>query len=140
MAIRRLDHINFITNNMSDTIEFYTKIIGLVHGDKLASAAEGMEYFYLPNHNIAILHIGQADIVRNSSRFKLVAKIDNNLPNTGIIDHFCLQFDIEDYELMENRLIKNEVTYEKYIHANGLLKQIWILDPNNVRVELNFSK
>lgn len=139
MGIKRLDHINFITNNMTATISFYTEIIGLVLGSKTASAANGMEYLYLPNQSIAVLHIGDANIMRNSPRFKQVARIDNNLPNTGVIDHFCLQFDIEDYELMEETLIKNNLNYENYVHSDIPLKQIWVVDPNNIRVELNFK-
>jgi catechol 2,3-dioxygenase-like lactoylglutathione lyase family enzyme len=140
MTIRRLDHINFITNNMPATIAFYTKIIGLVHGDNLAGAAEGMEYIYLPGQNIAVLHIGDAQVIRNSPKFRQVAKIENNLLNTGVIDHFCLQLDFEDYEIMLSRLNNNKITYEKYEHSTGWLNQIWILDPNNIRVELNFCK
>ena len=111
MTIRRLDHINFITNNMEATIDFYTKIIGLVHGDKLVGAADGMEYFYIPNSPIAILHIGDTNIIKDSSRFRHIAKIENGVVNTGLIDHFCLQLDIEDYVMMENRLIENKIAY-----------------------------
>lgn len=140
MAIRRLDHINFITNDMPATIDFYTNIIGLVHGDKLPGAAEGMEYIYLPLQNIAVLHIGDAQIIRNSAKFRQVAKIENNLLNTGVIDHFCLQFDFDDYEIMLSRLNDNKIACEKYEHSTGQLNQIWIFDPNNIRVELNFCK
>jgi hypothetical protein len=123
---------------MQSTIEFYTQIIGLIHGDKLVGAASGMEYFYLPNQSIAILHVGDAHITRNSSRFRQIAKIENSAPHTGVIDHFCLQFEMEDYEIMEKKLIENKVTYEKYEHSNMLLNQIWVIDPNNIRVEMNF--
>lgn len=137
MSIYRLDHLNFITNDMQSTIEFYTKIIGLVHGNQLASASEGMEYFYIPNQNIAILHIGHANIVRNSSRFRQIATSSNESP-TGVIDHFCLKCNLMDYDEMIVRLNDNKIPYDQYVHPDKKLKQIWVSDPNNVRVELSF--
>lgn len=36
MGIKRLDHVNFITHDMNETIRFYCDVIGLVVGEHLS--------------------------------------------------------------------------------------------------------
>ncbi len=84
---------------MSVTILFYTQIIGLVHGPSLANTSSGMEYFIFLGQNKAVLHVGDATIERQSTRFKQYAKVsvNTNEPATGVLDHFCLICDLDDY-------------------------------------------
>lgn len=140
MPIKSLDHVNFITQDMPATIEFYTKIIGLIHGPSLANASSGMEYFYISGTKQAVLHVGDASVKRQSTRFKQYAKIpvNNNESATGLLDHFCLIFDFADYEAMIDKLTENHLAYETYCAPDNHIKQIWLLDPNNIRVELTF--
>jgi catechol 2,3-dioxygenase-like lactoylglutathione lyase family enzyme len=98
MTIRRLDHVNFITHNVSATIYFYCSIFGLEHGNHLSIDTAQSVYFYIPGEKIAILHIGNAACDINQPKFKRVAELnpDNNgYFSTGAFDHFCLAFDDE---------------------------------------------
>lgn len=141
MAIKQLDHVNFITEDTPTTIAFYTNIIGLVHGERMVGAGEGMEYFYIPGHKHSILHVGDAYQDGNSPSFRRLAKIpaDSGKLSTGLIDHFCLLRDIADYEAVISQLNSQKVVYETYCNSTNSLKQIWIVDPNGIRVELNFA-
>lgn len=140
MSLKSLDHVNFITKDMSATIEFYTKIIGLIHGPSLPGALSGMEYFYIPGQPHSVLHVGDATIERQSTRFKQYAKIPVNTeePATGVLDHFCLTCDLTDYEAMIDKLKQHHLDYQTYCAPDGHIKQIWLLDPNRIRVELTF--
>ena len=60
--------------------------------------------------------------------------------STGSFDHFCLALDDEDYVLYIDKLEKTHIPYQTYCHEDMPLKQLWLLDPNGVRVELNFIK
>lgn len=141
MPIRKLDHVNFITNDMSATISFYTNIIGLVHREKLAGSTNNSAYFYIPGHETSILHVSETEGYVQSARFRRIAKFPlcKSEPSTGVMDHFCLAYDINDYETMVGKLDNLEIKYENYCSCDGSVKQIWLFDPNGIRVELNFS-
>ena len=141
MAIKRLDHVNFVTHDPQETITFYTEIIGLILGDKLNIDTSNSLYFYILGSYIAILHIGNAKANKIQPKFKRFADLESEHQgafSTGAFDHFCLAVDIGDYELFLKRFDAKEIDYQTYCHEDMTLKQIWLLDPNGVRVELNF--
>ena len=141
MTIKRLDHVNFITHDVSATIHFYCSIIGLEHGNHLSIDTAQSVYFYIPGEKVAILHIGNAAADKNQPKFKRVAELNPDNKgcfSTGAFDHFCLALDDKDYDSFIDKLNTAELTYETFCHEDMPLKQIWVLDPNGVRVELNF--
>ena len=58
MAIKRLDHVNFITHLRKDTINFYVSVIGLEQGKPHPADTSNSLYFHIPGDIIPILHIG----------------------------------------------------------------------------------
>ncbi len=141
MGIKRLDHVNFITHDMNKTIQFYCDVIGLVVGEHLSIDTAQSVYFYIPGETIAILHVGNAKSNKHQPKFKRLADLDENQHgqfSTGAFDHFCLALDNEDYESVIEKLTQKSISFQTYCHNDVALKQIWLLDPNGVRVELNF--
>lgn len=141
MSIQRLDHVNFITQDMMATIDFYCNSIGLECREPLPLTSLKTVYLYVPNQDVAVLHIGHAQRVQNSAAFVRLAKIPENFAGdfaTGVFDHFALLLDAADYEPYCQRFKAQGLTYQTYCEPDGTLKQIWVLDPNGVRVELSF--
>lgn len=140
MAIKRLDHVNFITHNTDATIDFYCQVIGLTLGKELSIDTAQSLYFYIPDQDIAILHVGNAKSNKIQPKFERLAHLDSHegLFSTGSIDHFCLAVDDQDYDYFIKKIEKKNLAYKTYCHKDIPLKQIWLLDPNGVRVELNF--
>lgn len=141
MGIKRLDHVNFITHDMNKTIRFYCDVIGLVVGEHLSIDTTQSVYFYIPGETIAILHVGNAKTSKQQPKFKRLADLDEKQSgrfSTGAFDHFCLALDKEDYEPVIEKLTQKFISFQTYCHDDIALKQIWLLDPNGVRVELNF--
>jgi hypothetical protein len=56
----------------------------------------------------------------------------------GVFDHFCLSVDDNDYAMYIDRFEQHDIPYQTYHHTGAPMKQVWVLDPNGVRVELNF--
>jgi catechol 2,3-dioxygenase-like lactoylglutathione lyase family enzyme len=141
MAIQRLDHVNFITHDMLATIDFYCDVIGLESGKHLSIDTAQSVYLYIPGQQIAILHIGHANHAKSQPKFERFADLDENNGgqfSTGSFDHFCLALDDDDYVVYIEKFEKKGVAYQTYCHDDFPLKQIWVLDPNGIRVELNF--
>lgn len=142
MVMRRLDHVNFVTHDLPATRTFYCDIIGLVQGENLSIDTAKSAYFYIPGEDVAILHVGDAKQNKSQPRFQRLAELsekNDGTFSTGSLDHFCLLFDRADYEPRINKLIRYEIPYQTYCHEDESLNQIWLLDPNGVRVELNFA-
>lgn len=142
MAIRRLDHVNFVSHDLPATIKFYCDIIGLVHGDNVSIDTARSIYLYIRGQDIAVLHIGDAKSSRQQPKFQRLADLAVNHTgefSTGSFDHFCLLLDDNDYPLMIEKFEQHNLLYQTFCHEDIQLKQIWVLDPNGVRVELNFT-
>lgn len=141
MGIKRLDHVNFVTHDPQTTIAFYCDVIGLSLGNKLSIDTSQSLYFYIPGSAIAILHVGNAKADKSQLKFERLADLESQNQgrfSTGAFDHFCLAVDMGDYDLFIKRLDAKKLNYQTYCHNDMALKQIWLLDPNGVRVELNF--
>ncbi len=141
MSIQRLDHVNFITHSSEETIAFYCDIIGLELGNRMAIDTSQSLYFHIKGDDVAVLHIGQAAFLPDKNKFERFAQIneDNHGEfSTGPFDHFCLVVDDDDYQIYLERFQEKAITYQSYTHSDRDLKQLWLLDPNGVRVELNF--
>ena len=139
--IKRLDHVNFVTHDPEATIYFYCKVIGLVLGEQLSIDTSKSLYFYIPGQEVAILHIGNAKGEKQQPKFERLAELDGQHQgqfSTGSFDHFCLAVDFNDYDAFIFKLEQEKLVYKTHCHEELALKQIWVLDPNGVRVELNF--
>jgi len=141
MGIKRLDHVNFITHHPEATVHFYCDVIGLVLGNPLLIDTSKSLYFYIPGQEVAVLHVGNANSDKNQPKFQRLAALDSHHQghfSTGAFDHFCLAVDFNDYDVFVAKLEREKVAYNTYCHEDMVLKQIWLLDPNGVRIELNF--
>ena len=141
MSIRRLDHVNFLTNNADATITFYCDVIGLKLGQNMSIDTAQTLYFYIDGVTQPVLHVGQEHISPDSDKFTRKANLayeNSGIFSTGSFDHFCLMIDLIDYDAYVDRLKKYGIEFQTYYHNDINLKQIWAIDPNGVRIELNF--
>jgi len=146
MSIKRLDHVNFITHDMEKTAKFYCEVIGLEHHEVTPPSSKNLNnlktvYFYIPGQETAVLHVGQAQREKIRPDFTCLASLDLNHTgafSTGSFDHLALLLEDEDYETYIQKLESHDLTYQTYVNQKTGLKQIWLLDPNGVRVELSF--
>lgn len=141
MAIKRLDHVNFISHDMQATVDFYCDVIGLKLGNTLSIDTADSIYLYIEGHDFPAFHIGNAKSKKMQPKYERFSDLSPEQQgkfSTGSFDHFCLQLDGEDYDLMIEKLNELNLTYQTHSHDDIPLKQIWLLDPNGVRVELNF--
>lgn len=97
--------------------------------------------FIFRANQFAILHVGHAKASRKQPKFERFASLDEHHQgqfSTGAFDHFCLALDDADYDGFIEKLNRKGISFQTWGHDDIALKQIWILDPNGVRVELNF--
>jgi len=118
--IDSLDHITIITNNIESTMHFYIKIIGLSEDESRPPFK--FNGAWLSVNNRAIVHI-----VENNDHV-----YENKKPT---LDHIA--FRVLDIEKMKNILNKNTIDFIEQKTPDGKVHQLFIKDPNGIKIELS---
>ena len=121
MAIKSLDHVNIRTSKAGETIKFYTEILDFSEG-------------YRPPFNFpgAWLYADASAVIH------LV--FDNSEPsdNYNPVDHIA--FEASGYQETMQRLERANWEYRCSDVPNTKIRQIFLIDPNGVKLELNFKE
>ncbi len=120
MTLKGLDHYNIETVRPDETVAFYCDALGCVN------APENRPDFGIPGTWLMVgeqasIHINFVD--------------DDRAAPTGAIDHVA--FEASGYLEMCERLDAHGVGYETVESPQFDLMQIYVVDPNRIRVEMN---
>jgi catechol 2,3-dioxygenase-like lactoylglutathione lyase family enzyme len=123
MSVGVLDHYNVSTRNLRDTVRFYEEVLGLVNGPRPPFDFPGA-WLYSEGH--PVLHLNDISPTDKSQR-----------PDSGVIDHIA--FGSRGFEAMKQHLSRKGVPFRANEVPNSTRRQIFVTDPNNVLIELNFD-
>ena len=119
MLVNKLEHYNIVTEKLDETVEFYEKIVGLANGER--------PNFKFPG---AWLYAGEDPVVH------LMQLGEERDRGSGSIDHVA--FRGGDYASYKKHLETNGIDYDERFVEDISMHQIFIKDPNGVKVEINF--
>jgi catechol 2,3-dioxygenase-like lactoylglutathione lyase family enzyme len=123
MSVGVLDHYNVSTRNLPDTVRFYEEVLGLVNGPRPPFDFPGA-WLYSEGH--PVLHLNDISPTDKPQR-----------PDSGVIDHIA--FGSRGFEAMKQHLTRKGVPFRANEVPNSTRRQIFVTDPNNVLIELNFD-
>jgi catechol 2,3-dioxygenase-like lactoylglutathione lyase family enzyme len=119
MRVLGIDHATIKTPLMAETRAFFEQVLGLTAGPAPAF-----------DHPVCWLYAEGRDVVH------IVGAERSQAPSqSASINHFALR--IGDYEGAVAELRRSGVAFETDTTPGGELRQIYVTDPNGVRVELN---
>lgn len=125
--VRRIDHINIRTRLMDESAAFYERLLGLK-----ATVPPGMgdiqAIWLRDDRDYPIVHLN-APPVNEPDR--------SDERDTGRLHHIA--FDCQGHDAIVATLDDMGAPYECNLVASIGLRQIFVLDPNAVRLELNFT-
>jgi catechol 2,3-dioxygenase-like lactoylglutathione lyase family enzyme len=123
MSVGVLDHYNVSTRRLGDTVHFYEDILGLVNGPRPPFDFPGA-WLYSEGH--PVLHLND------------ISPTDKQQPaDSGVIDHIA--FGSRGFEAMKQHLAHKGVSFRVNVVPNSSRRQIFLTDPNNVLIELNYD-
>jgi catechol 2,3-dioxygenase-like lactoylglutathione lyase family enzyme len=123
MSVGMLDHYNVSTRKLGDTIRFYEEVLGLTNGPRPPFNFPGA-WLYSAGH--PVLHLND------------ISSTDRQQPaDSGVIDHVA--FGSRGFEAIKQHLTSKEVAFRVNQVPNSRRWQIFLTDPNNVMIELNFD-
>ena len=123
MSVGVLDHYNVSTRKLKETVQFYEGVLGFVNGPRPQFNFPGA-WLYSAGHAVLLLNdISETDI--------------HQRPDTGVINHIA--FSSRDFEAMKRHLAGEGVPFRVNQVPGSTSWQIFVRDPNNVDIKLNFE-
>ena len=123
MSVGKLDHYNVSTRKLKETVQFYESVLGLNNGARPPFNFPGA-WLYSEGH--PVLHINDISGTDREQR-----------PDSGVIDHVA--FGSRGFEAMKKHLAGKGIQHRVNQVPNSTRCQIFLRDPNNVEIELNFD-
>jgi catechol 2,3-dioxygenase-like lactoylglutathione lyase family enzyme len=128
MSLHRLEHALVITDDLEGTRAFYCDVLGFQAGERPQLAFPG---YWLYLDGVCCLHVAER------AAYEAHAADVGLLPVAGAIDHLAFSAGEHDelvarFDAAGVRAVTNDVP------AAGI-RQLFLEDPNGVRIELNVS-
>jgi catechol 2,3-dioxygenase-like lactoylglutathione lyase family enzyme len=132
MPLTRIEHYLVISDDLEATKRFYCDALGLLDGPRPPFAFRGL---WLYAGDTACIHVAERTSYA-ASREGTDKKLPLDAPTTGAIDHIA--FAAEDYDGVLARLEQHAITVRKAGVPGRPLRQLFVLDPDGVQIEMNF--
>ena len=121
MEIRTLDHVNINTSRPDATLDFYCGVLGLVD-DRSRRPDFDFPGAWLFAGDRAVVHLNFVE--------------DEPATSANALDHIA--FECVGYESTRAGLDERAIDYRSSERPDDHLYQLFVVDPNGVKVELNF--
>ena len=132
MALAGLDHVNIVTDRLEETLDFYSSLLGLERGVSPATAM-GLSgaWLQLAGGGQAIIHLIEYNPAHHDA--------EGFVPGTatGSFNHVALA--CSGFAETLARAREMGLATKVYDRDFSNARQIFVHDPNGVRVELNFQ-
>jgi catechol 2,3-dioxygenase-like lactoylglutathione lyase family enzyme len=139
MSARLLEHVNIRTTRLQETVRFYVEVLGLQRGDYPGKTVPGAWIY--DAQGVPVVHIVGIDpfdeVVQQKADRATLPRPLASLNGTGVIDHVA--FAAVDYDAFVQRIKGLNLPYRTRDAMAGL-RQIYVIDPNDVLIELNFHE
>ncbi len=130
MFVNGLDHINIRTAALAETVRFFADVLDLKAGDPPAGLDPARIQWMFDGSGRALFHLSTAGSVDAGDDGAASGH------GTGAVHHVAL--DCRDYAAMIARLDRLGVPYRCLDVLAGGIRQVFVRDPNDVLLELNF--
>ena len=132
MPVTSLNHYLIVSKNLERSKKFYQSVLGL----ELAERPDfGFPGYWLKTGDNICVHLASQDPNRIRDQF-LLKKHPKGTNGSGSVDHIA--FLAQDPEAVRNRIQKNKVEMHFRSFPDAKLFQIFVKDPDDVTIELNF--
>ena len=134
MPLHHLQHFLIQTADLAGTVRWYVDVLGLREGPH--------PDFKFP---VAWLYIGETDVLHlteggaavSANRMAFLGQQSQATQGTGVVDHVAFRA-TKLKDTIEHLRARNIAFKTRQVSGQGLF-QIFVLDPNGVKIELNFD-
>ncbi len=131
MPLTQLEHYLVLTDDLDATRDFYRDALGLREG---ARPPLGFPGYWLYIGDVPCIHIAEWNTYTAHSIAAGIG-VSTPAPGTGALDHIA--FNAADLAGVKARLSAHAVDYSVNEVPNAGLIQLFLKDPNGIKVEIN---
>jgi catechol 2,3-dioxygenase-like lactoylglutathione lyase family enzyme len=135
MALKTFEHVLILADDVDKTKDFYVNILGLNIGYRPDFPFKGYWLYLDENPKAACIHLAMRK--QDTGQDYYIGKKDDVKSGSGAIDHVA--FNADDIESMKAKLEKISIEYTHRKVPGFPLEQLFIMDPDGVKVELNYA-
>ena len=135
MALKTFEHVLILADDVDKTKDFYVDILGLNIGYRPNFPFKGYWLYLDENPKAACIHLAMRK--QDTGQDYYIGKKDDVKSGSGAIDHVA--FNADDIESMKAKLEKISIEYTHRKVPGFPLEQLFIMDPDGVKVELNYA-
>jgi catechol 2,3-dioxygenase-like lactoylglutathione lyase family enzyme len=132
MPVTALNHYLIVSKNLERSKKFYQEVLGL---DLAERPDFGFPGYWLKTGDNICVHLASQEPNEIRDQF-LLKKHPKGTNGSGSVDHIA--FLAQDPEGVRNRIQKNKVDMHFRSFPDAKLFQIFLKDPDDVTIELNF--
>jgi len=134
MPLTHLEHFLIQTEDLDVTVDWYVDVLGMEEGPH-PDFKMPVRWLYLGEEPVLHLTVGGENVSEN--RKKYLGQQSTAIKGSGVVDHVA--FRATGLTEMMNRLDDKGIEYTKRQVDDQGLFQLFLIDPNEVKVELNFA-
>jgi catechol 2,3-dioxygenase-like lactoylglutathione lyase family enzyme len=134
MPIHHLEHFLLQCADIEATAAWYVRVLGLRDGEH-PDFKIPVKWLYAGD--VDVIHITEGGANVSENRMKYLGQQSTALEGTGVIDHVA--FRTTGLKDMMARLKREQVKFTTRRADDQALFQIFLFDPNGVKIELNFA-
>lgn len=134
MPLSHLEHILLQTADLEATCGWYERVLGLRRGST-PDFKFPVQWMYIGDKDVLHVTVGGAGVSENRKRY--LGQQSEAVSGSGVIDHVA--FRATGLKKMIEHLQRLEVPFTQRMVSDQGLYQLFLIDPNDVKVELNFA-
>ncbi|MCZ7562682.1 MAG: VOC family protein [Burkholderiales bacterium] len=134
MPLSHLEHFLIQTADIQGTCDWYERVLGMRRG-YTPDFKFPVQWMYVGDKDV--LHVTEGGAAVSENRKRYVGQESTAISGSGVIDHVA--FRCENLRQMLDHLQRNEIDFKQRMVSDQGLYQLFLVDPNGVKLELNFA-
>jgi len=134
MSLKTFEHVLILADDLKKTKEFYVDLLGLKDGYRPDFPFPGHWLYLNEDDKAACIHLAMRK--QGDGQDYYIGKKNNVKSGSGAIDHVA--FNCEDIDSMKEMFDNKSIKYTHRKVPGFPLEQLFVDDPDGVKVELNF--
>jgi len=134
MPLTHLEHFLIQTADLAATRDWYVRVLGMREGPH-PDFKFPVVWLYLGERDV--LHLTEGGAGTSENRRRYLGQQSTDTHGTGVVDHVA--FRCTGLAEMIRHLEAEGVAFQQRMVDDQGLYQLFLLDPNGVKVELNFA-
>lgn len=135
MPLSHIEHFLVLTDDMDKTRDWYCQVLGMELGPH---PEFNFPVYWLYLGGVDVVHIGQSARTADPNQAKYLGRLAQDKgEGTGALDHIA--FRAKGLRQMLGHLRQHKVQFTQRRANNQALFQLFLYDPNGIKVELNFA-